>query len=109
MDFIEIAGAAKQAALEIADIQTELKNKALIAIADTLEKSKEEIFQANRQDLQAAEKLVEAGEITQSTFNRLKLDENKMRDMISGIRDIAKLEDPVNKTLLTRELDNGNT
>lgn len=107
MDFIKIAGAAKQAALEIADIPTELKNKALIKIADALENSKEEIFQANRQDLQAAETLVESGEITQSTYNRLKLDENKMRDMISGIRDVAALEDPVNKTLLTRELDNG--
>src|SRR5699024_6345300 len=40
-----------------------------------------------------------------STFNRLKFDENKMRDMIKGIREIAKLEDPVNKKLLVRELD----
>ena len=55
--------------------------------------------------MEAAESLVESGELTKSTFNRLKLDRNKMRDMVQGIRDIASLEDPVNKKLLVRELD----
>ena len=67
--------------------------------------NKDEIFEANKTDLETAKSLVESGELTKSTFNRLKLDENKMRDMIQGIRDIAKLEDPVNKKLLVRELD----
>lgn len=105
MDFTNIAKSAKQAALEIADISTELKNKALTAIADALETHKDEIFNANKKDLEDAKHLVELGELSQATFNRLKLDDNKMRDMISGIRDIVKLEDPVNKTLFTRELD----
>lgn len=74
-------------------------------IADEIELYKDEIFSANKEDLQNAQSLVDAGEITKSTFNRLKLDENKMRDMVQGIRDIAKLEDPVNKKLLVRELD----
>ena len=107
MDFIEIAKSAKQAALEIADIKTELKNEALNKIADALEKATDEIFEANQKDLEAAKGLVESGEITQSTYNRLKLDDNKMRDMISGIRDVANLQDPINKTLLARELDEG--
>lgn len=102
---MEIAKIAKEASLKIADLSTELKNQALLKIADEIETHKEEIFTANRQDLKDAEKLVEAGELSKSTFNRLKLDENKMRDMIQGIRDIAKLEDPVNKKLLVRELD----
>lgn len=105
MDFIQIAKDAKDASLKIADISTELKNKALQQIADEIELYKEEIFSANKEDLQNAQSLVDAGEITKSTFNRLKLDENKMRDMVQGIRDIAKLEDPVNKKLLVRELD----
>lgn len=105
MDFENIAKSAKTAALEIADISTEIKNKALNKIADMLESKKEEIFVANKQDLAEAEKLVETGELSKSTFNRLKLDENKMRDMLQGIRDIAKLEDPVNKKLFVRELD----
>lgn len=105
MDFIQIAKDAKEASLKITDISTELKNKALNKIANEIELHKEEIFEANKIDLEAAESLVESGELTKSTFNRLKLDENKMRDMVQGIRDIANLEDPVNKKLLVRELD----
>lgn len=105
MDFIRIAKDAKEASLKIVDISAELKNKALLKIGDEIELHKDEIFSANKEDLQNAQSLVDAGEITKSTFNRLKLDENKMRDMVQGIRDIAKLEDPVNKKLLVRELD----
>ena len=105
MDFIEIAKNAKKASLEIADLSTDIKNKALIKIADKIEQAKDEIFEANKQDLSAAEPLVNSGKLLKSTFNRLKLDENKLRDMIQGIRDIAALPDPINKKLLVRELD----
>lgn len=109
MIFENIAKNAKTAALEIADLSTDLKNEALNKIANALENNKTEIFEANKQDLISAEELVKSGELSKSTFNRLKLDENKMRDMICGIRDIAKLDDPVNKKLLVRELDEGLT
>ena len=105
MDFIQIAKNAKEASLKIADLSTEIKNKALIQIANEIEAHKNEIFEANKTDLTDAEKLVQNGKLSKSTFNRLKLDDNKMRDMIQGIRDVAKLEDPVNKKLLVRELD----
>lgn len=105
MDFISIAKSAKNAALQAADLSCEIKNSALLKIADRIEEHKNEIFEANKKDLYDAESLVAQGEITQATFNRLKLDENKMRDMIQGLRDIAKLEDPVNKKLFVRELD----
>lgn len=109
MDFVDIAKNAKDASLKIADLPENLKNEALLKIAESIEAGKDEIFRANSKDLAEAEKLVDAGEITKSTFNRLKLDENKMRDMIKGIRDIAALPDPVNKKLFVRELDEGLT
>ena len=109
MDFVEIAKNAKQASLEIADLPEEIKNKALLNIAKKIEEQKEAIFKANKEDLSSAEILVNSGEITKSTLNRLKLDENKLRDMVKGIRDIASLPDPVNKKLLVRELDEGLT
>ena len=105
MNFIEIAKTAKETSLKIASTSTEIKNKALLSIANLIEEKKEEIFSANLQDLEDAEYLVKNGELTSSAYNRLKLDENKIRDMIQGIRDIANLEDPVNKILLKRELD----
>ncbi len=104
-NFIDIAKNAKTASLNIADLSTEIKNAALIKIAEAFESNKYEIFAANRNDLTEAEILVQNGEITKSTFNRLKLDENKMRDMIQGVWDIAKLDDPIGKVIFKRELD----
>lgn len=105
MDFIQIAKNAKEASLKIADLSTEIKNKALLKIADKIEDAKDEIFSANKIDLENAQKLVDEGKLLKSTFNRLVFSENKMRDMVAGIRDVAKLDDPVNKKLLVRELD----
>ena len=105
--FSDIAYRAKAASKKLAVLSGEIKNKALLLIADNIEKNKNKIFEANNQDLQIAKSLVESGEINQSTFNRLKLDENKMRDMIQGVKDIAALEDPIGKVLLKRELDEG--
>lgn len=104
-DFLNIVKAAKKASLEIADLSGELKNQALLKIADMIELNKNEIFEANKADLEEAFHMLENGEITKSTFNRLKLDENKMRDMVQGVRDIASLENPVGKKLFTRMLD----
>ena len=104
-DFIEIAKNAKIASLKIAELDTNIKNQALENIAQMLEEHKSEIFEANAQDLEEAKTLVETGEISQSAYNRLKLDENKMRDMIQGVKDIANLDDPIGKVLLKRQLD----
>ena len=108
-NFIQIAKNAKQASLAVADISSKIKNEALNKIAQAFEEHKQEIFDANMLDLEQAQNLVENGEITKSAYNRLKLDENKMRDMIQGVRDIAKLENPVGKNLFVRELDEGLT
>ena len=104
-NFIEIAKNAKLASKNFADISDDTKNKVLKYIAEEIEKNKIEIFEANKQDLKLAEELFENNEISQSMYNRLKLDENKMRDMIQGILDISKLENPIGKILLKRELD----
>lgn len=104
-DFKNIAQAAKDASLDLMFETTERKNEALLKIAEKIEENKEKIFTANALDLKEAQSLVESGEITKSTYGRLKLDENKMRDMIQGIKDVANLPDPVGKILLKRELD----
>ena len=102
MNFEDIAKQAKNASLEMAELTTEVKNRALLKIADALEENKSQIFEANKTDLEQAK-----DSVSPSVFNRLKLDENKMRDMIQGIRDVVKLEDPIGKTLLARQLDEG--
>lgn len=107
MDFLEIAQKAKEASLKLANLSTELKNSALEEVAKGLDANRERIFAANKQDLENAKKMVESGELSQAVFNRLKLDENKMNAMISGVKDLIHLEDPINKCLMARELDNG--
>lgn len=107
MEFIDIAKNAKKASLEAAKLDTETKNKALKSIADNLEKHTDEIFEANKQDLENAQLLVQDGELSQSAYHRLKLDIPKMRDMIQGVRDVASLDDPIGKVMLKMELDKG--
>ena len=102
-----IAQNAKLASYSLASLDTLTKNNALEAVADKLEQNKHLILQENAKDLEAAKTLLESGEINQSTYNRLKLDENKMRDMIQGIRDVKRLDDPVNKKLWAMGMDTG--
>lgn len=98
---------AKLASYTLASLDDEVKNTALLKIAKKIEENQEKIFEENKKDLDAASKMLETQEITQSTFNRLKLDKNKMRDMIQGIKDVANLEDPVNKKQWAMKLDDG--
>ena len=99
--FEDIAKSAKKSALKLQGLTSEIKNKALEAIWKNIEKNQDKIFEANKLDLNSAQ-----GKIPQAVFNRLKLDENKMRDMIQGIKDVIALENPVNRILMKRELDN---
>ena len=98
---------AKLASYTLASLSTTIKDEVLSLVADKIEENKLLILKENARDLEEAKKLLESGEITQSVYNRLKLDENKMRDMIQGIRDVKKPEDPVNKKLWAMGLDTG--
>lgn len=104
---INIAKNAKNASIAALQLSTELKNNALLTIVKSLEENKQIIMSANKKDLNNAEKLVKNGEISQSTFNRLKLDENKLRDMIQGVKDIANLDDPINKVIWEKDIAEG--
>ncbi len=110
MNSIEnIAKSAKVASINALKLSTELKNIALYTIVHNLQLNKNKILEANKLDLINASSLLEKGEITQAVFNRLKLDDNKLRDMIQGIKDVAALIDPVNKILWSKEIADGIT
>ena len=105
MQLIDLVKNAKDSTYKLQSLSTDIKNKALLEIAEKLEQNKNIIFEANKKDLEYAKKLLDENKISLSMFNRLKLDENKMIDIISGIKDVVKLEDPINKVLLETELD----
>ncbi len=92
---------AKKASIKLAAVSTEEKNKALNQIALALEKNKEKIIKENKKDLEEAEK----NNISESLLKRLKFDEIKINELIKGIKELIKVEDPVGKTLTAKELD----
>lgn len=93
----------KLASPRMSGCSEEVRNKALIAVADALVEKQNEIFEANKQDMEQAQKDGVAGPI----LKRLKFDEVKLRDVVAGIRDLVKLPDPLFHTQLARELDKG--
>lgn len=99
----EAAVSMRQAAPELAASSMELRNAALRGIADALEQGREEIFEANRKDMERAA----ADGIAAAIQKRLRYDETKMRDSIAGLRELEGLPDPVGKRLLSRHLDDG--
>ena len=103
LPLITIAQKTRQAASKLAILDTEAKNQALEAIAQALELAKHEIIQANIADCQAAT----AAGMAKPLYKRLQLDEHKLRDAIAGVRDVAKLADPVGTVQIHRELDSG--
>ncbi|BBD69571.1 gamma-glutamyl phosphate reductase [Nostoc commune NIES-4072] len=100
---IAIAAQTRQAASKLAILSTEAKNQALVAIAQALESSRDEILRANIADCEAAT----AEGIPKPLYKRLQLDEHKLRDAIAGVRDVGNLADPIGKVQIHRELDTG--
>lgn len=100
---VQIAQSAKEASLRLAACDTHLKNQALERIALTLEANKEKIIQANQEDLQRSKQ----EHLAAPLLKRLKFDANKLADVVAGIRSLIRLEDPVGKTLMATQLDQG--
>lgn len=99
----QIAQQTRQAAQQLAVLSTPERNAALEAIAGALETATPEILAANEADCQAAEK----DGISKPLYARLKLGETKLKSAIAGVRDVAKLSDPVGSVQIHRQLDDG--
>jgi glutamate-5-semialdehyde dehydrogenase len=80
---------AKAAAHALATLPTEVKNTALLAMADALEAHEAELLEANQLDLKAAVKLGPAA------IDRLTLTPIRIKEMATGLREVAALPDPV--------------
>jgi len=103
MDVTETAAAAKNASIHLAAAKSDIKNKALAAIADDLKDRTEDIIAANEKDLVAAEKQ----NLASPLLKRLKFDAEKIKDLCQGLQSLIKLPDPVGRTLDAVELDTG--
>lgn len=95
----------KLAAPKLAASSNEQRNSALKTIAQNLQDHSEEIFAANKEDMEAAA----ASGVALAVQKRLKFDEGKLSDVIAGINQLISLPDPLGKVSLARELDEGLT
>lgn len=91
----------------LARLSTTERNDALAAIGCALSENTAQVLAANSRDLEAARALVERGQIPESLYRRLKLDEANLADVIKGIEQVAGLEDPIGKVTYAIELDEG--
>lgn len=80
----------------------EVKNQALLAMADHLVAATEEILAANALDMAAAK-----GKISDVMLDRLYLDADRIEAMARGIREVVAFPDPIGEVLETSQLENG--
>ena len=104
MTTLEMLKNAKAAWPELATAGTEKKNAALMAMADALEKDCAAILEANAADVEAAR-----GSISDVMLDRLRLDEKRIAGMADGVRQVAKLPDPVGRVITRVDRPNGLT
>lgn len=95
MTLEEIGKLAKQAKYEVALLDTEMKNKILIAIANALLEDTEMILEKNALDLKRGD---ENG-MSDSLKDRLRLTKERIEGMAEGVRQVANLPDPVGTVL----------
>ena len=98
-----VAETTRQAAQTLASLSAEAKNRAIEAVAMALEANATAIVAANQADCDAAV----ADHLAQPLYGRLKLDRVKLEGAIAGLRDVARLPDPVGTVQIHRELDAG--
>lgn len=97
------ARAAKEASRRLAGLSTQVKNRALEAIADALIARQEEVLAANAQDVERAR---DAG-LADAPLNRLRLTPEKIAAIAADVRTVARLSDPVGEVIDGWRLPNG--
>ena len=100
----EILIQAREAKTALMLSDTGTRNLALEKMADALEQPEmiERILSENEEDLAAAK-----GKMTDVMLDRLRLTKERIHGMADGIREVAKLEDPVGKVLSEVTRPNG--
>lgn len=97
MNIIEKGKLCKEASYELMQRSTEAKNEALHAICMQLEKQKDAILKANQEDIKNAK----ANGKQASFIDRLTLNEERLTDIINGVKQVITLKDPCNQILNT--------
>lgn len=88
---IELGENARDAARLVAKADTNLKNQALLAMADAIDSSRPALRDANAKDLEQGR----SNGLDAAMLDRLELTDDRIDTMIEGLRQVASLPDPV--------------
>lgn len=102
MELIEICKKAKEVKAQIAALSTNQKNDALLAVADKLVQQQETLIAANEIDMENGKK----NGMPEGLLDRLKINEVRIGQMSEGLRQIAKLDDPIGEVLSMKKRPN---
>ena len=104
IDELAVMGqAAKKAARQLARISTQVKNRALLNIADALQARQGEVLAENKKDYREAQ----ANGLSESLLDRLLLTADRVEGMAASVRNVAALPDPVGENIDMTTLPNG--
>ncbi len=102
-ELVTIGKNAKQAAGQLAHLNTDEKNRLLLLVASLLEEQSELILKANHSDLELAAEMGLKGAIV----DRLTLNGERIAGMAEGLRAVVQLEDPIGEIEEMKKRPNG--
>ena len=102
-EVVELARAARVAARQLAVIDRAHKDAALHAMADALAAAADEVLAANASDVARAR----AAGTSEALIDRLSLTQPRIDGMVSGLRSLASLPDPIGEVVRGWQLANG--
>lgn len=103
MNLEELCRKAHEDRIKVGMLDTEVKNKTLLAAAEALLTHESEILAANEKDMERARER----NMPQGLQDRLKLNHDRIEGMADGLRQIAKLDDPIGEVLSMKKRPNG--
>jgi len=101
----EMAKKAKEASYQLARLSTDKKNKALCEMADDLERNRNLLIGENQKDLGAGKR----AHLSSAIMDRLRLTQAVIQGMAEGLREVARLPDPVGEVVKMWRRPNGLT
>ena len=94
---------AREGARRLATLSTAVKNRALLEMADAIEREADRLKRENRKDIEAGE----AGSLSSALIDRLTLNDKRIIEMAQGLREVAALPDPVGEVTRMWKRPNG--
>jgi glutamate-5-semialdehyde dehydrogenase len=99
----ELALKARAASRSLSTATGEQRSRALLGIADEIDKSSDFILAANAEDMARAK----SENMHPQTQDRLLLTAERIKGISSGVRQVAALENPLGKIIREKDLENG--